>query len=134
MTLSPKNFAWLLVCFLGAGLFAGCKKNTGGYPNGGMAAKGGSNSDSVIIQNYAFSPATVTIKAGTTVTWTNKDGVTHSVTADDVDDGSFDADDSSYYSGDIPNGSSYTHTFSYAGTYTYHCRFHTYMKGSVVVH
>jgi plastocyanin len=78
---------------------------------------------SVNIANMAFSPASYTVKAGITVTWTNNDNMIHTVTAND----------SSFSSGNISIGSSYSMTFSVAGTYPYHCTIHPGMKGSVVV-
>lgn len=81
--------------------------------------------NSVTIQNYAFSPADITVKAGTTVTWTNKDSVAHTVTETDGQTGP--------NSGDVnPNGS-YTFTFAKAGTYHYHCSIHPEMVGTVTV-
>lgn len=79
----------------------------------------------VKIQNFAFSPATITVVIGVnnTVTWTNMDSVTHTVTADD----------GSFGSGDLSNGQTYTHTFTAPGSFGYHCSIHTYMKGNVVV-
>lgn len=79
--------------------------------------------DAVIIQNFSFSPATITVKSGDTVTWTNKDSMGHSATADD---GSFDT-------GIISQGQSKSITFKKPGTYTYHCSVHPYMKGTVIV-
>jgi plastocyanin len=78
----------------------------------------------VTIQNFAFSPANITVKKGTKVTWTNQDSVGHTVTAD---------------SGDGPNsqllnqGQSYTFTFDTVGTFKYHCQPHPKMTGTVVV-
>ena len=77
----------------------------------------------VTIDNFAFSPATLDVAAGTTVTWTNKQDVTHTVTADD---GSFD-------SGNIASGDTFSHTFDSAGTIAYHCAIHPTMKASIVV-
>lgn len=77
----------------------------------------------VTIQNYAFTPETITVKKGTTVTWTNSDTVEHSVTADD---GSFDT-------GLIATGKTGTHTFDKTGTFRYHCTPHPSMKAKVVV-
>ena len=77
----------------------------------------------VNIVNFAFSPGTLTIKAGTTVTWTNNDSTTHTVT---LDDGSCDA-------GQVKAGSTGSLTFGVAGTYPYHCAIHPTMKGTVVV-
>ena len=55
----------------------------------------------VSIQNFAFSPVTITITTGTTVTWTNNDGATHTVTSDS---GVFD-------NGNIANGKTYSRYF-----------------------
>lgn len=77
----------------------------------------------VEIEDFAYAPATITVKVGTTVTWTNKDTVRHTVTADN---GLFD-------SGLFGKGESFSYTFTEAGTYSYFCIPHTYMKGVVVV-
>ncbi|HET6622735.1 MAG TPA: cupredoxin family copper-binding protein [Candidatus Saccharimonadales bacterium] len=82
--------------------------------------------DRVTIEQYAFSPATITIKAGTTVTWTNRDSVNHTVTSDDGSAIKFD-------SGDMAQGQTYQFTFDQPGTYNYHCTPHPFMRGTVVV-
>lgn len=84
-------------------------------------AKAGKNA--VTIQNFAFSPATITIKAGQSVTWTNEDSIGHSATADD----------NSFDTGVLPQGQSKSITFAKAGTYTYHCSVHPNMKATVIV-
>jgi plastocyanin/anti-sigma-K factor RskA len=61
--------------------------------------------------NFAFSPVEITIKAGTTVVWTNKDEATHTVTADD---GLFD-------SGSMKQNEQFQFTFDAPGTYLYYC-------------
>jgi len=81
--------------------------------------------NAVTIQNFAFSPTDISIKAGTSVTWTNKDSVTHTVTETDGQTGPNSSDVS-------PNGT-YTFTFTKAGTYHYHCSIHTEMVGTVTV-
>jgi len=81
--------------------------------------------NSVNIQNLAFSPSSITVSAGTTVTWTNNDSVTHTVTST--------GGPVSFSSGEIPAGQTWQHTFDNAGTYTYMCSIHTYMTGTVVV-
>ncbi len=78
----------------------------------------------VTIQNFAFSPKTLTVAPGTTVMWTNKDSAPHTVTSDSG---------STLASGDLSQGKSYTHTFTKAGTYMYHCAIHPYMKATVIV-
>lgn len=78
---------------------------------------------SVSIANFAFSPATVHVKVGGTVTWTNKDATPH--TATDLN-GSFD-------SGSLNTDQTFKQTFSTAGTYTYHCTIHSMMPNATVV-
>jgi amicyanin len=85
-----------------------------------------STTNQVTISNYAFSPATITVKAGTKVTWTNQDSVQHTVTMDD-------SDAAGPKSELLSKGDSYSYTFTKAGTYEYHCTPHTYMKAKVVV-
>lgn len=79
--------------------------------------------NTVTMAGMAFSPGTITVPAGTTITWKNTDNMAHTVTADD----------NSFDSGNIGAGSSYTRTFSVAGTYNYHCTIHAGMNGKVVV-
>ena len=75
------------------------------------------------IEDFAFTPATVTVKTGTTVKWGNKDTVSHTVTGDD----------GSWGSTLLNKGDNFSFIFSQAGTYTYHCTPHKSMKGTVVV-
>src|ERR671912_2918648 len=77
----------------------------------------------VQVIDFAFEPATVTVPAGATVTWTNAGSRPHTVTADD---GSFD-------SGRLDPGEQFSQTFDQPGTFTYFCGFHPEMQGSVVV-
>ena len=75
------------------------------------------------IANFAFNPASMTIKAGASLTWTNADSTTHTVTADD---GTFD-------SGNVASGATFSHAFATAGTFAYHCNIHSSMKGTITV-
>jgi plastocyanin len=72
--------------------------------------------------NYNPSTFKLVVGVNNTVVFLNQDSVVHTVTASD---GSFD-------SGDIHPGMTFIHTFS-AGTYSYHCTYHSYMKGSITV-
>lgn len=84
------------------------------------------NTTSVMIKDFAYSPASITVKVGDTVTWTNEDSMAHTVTADD---GVANGPDSE----SLGKGDSYSFKFTKAGTYTYHCTPHPYMKGTVTV-
>jgi LPXTG-motif cell wall-anchored protein len=80
-------------------------------------------SGSVTIADFNFAPASITIDAGDAVTWNNDGPTPHSATAND---GSFDT-------GILKKGQSGSHTFSEAGSFSYYCKPHPYMKATVVV-
>lgn len=82
--------------------------------------------NTITISNYRFKPQFLTIKKGTTVTWNNMDIARHTVTADQS---SKDAPSSQFFG----QGESYSYTFNTAGTYTYHCEPHPYMKATITV-
>jgi plastocyanin len=69
-----------------------------------------------------FSPTTATITHGETVCWQNSSSVAHTVTADN---GDFDVN--------LPVGNIFLHTYSTPGTYTYHCKIHAAMTGTITV-
>jgi plastocyanin len=77
----------------------------------------------VTIADFQFSPGSVTVHVGDTITWTNNGPSTHTATAHD---GSFDT-------GQLKKGQSASHTFTHAGTVTYFCQIHPFMHGTVVV-
>ena len=77
----------------------------------------------VTIKNYTFVPASLTIKAGDTVVWTNEDQASHTVA---LADGSFE-------SVLIHTGESFSRTFTTAGNVPYACGPHPYMKASLIV-
>ncbi len=76
---------------------------------------------------FAFSPASLTIKAGTTVTWKNETAVPHTVTSDDGK--SFD----SGAANPINQGGTFSFTFTTPGTFAYHCAIHPFMKATIIV-
>ena len=80
-------------------------------------------STTVTIKDFDFGPAAVTVNVGDTVTWTNAGPSPHSATAND---GSFDT-------GVYDEGGSRSHTFDQAGTFSYICTPHPFMKGTVTV-
>lgn len=77
----------------------------------------------VRIVDFSFSPGTTTVHVGDTVTWTNSGQQPHSATANN---GSFDT-------GILDHGQSGSHTFAQAGTFTYYCKVHPWMHGTIVV-
>jgi plastocyanin len=77
----------------------------------------------VDIAGFAFSPGSVTIAVGDTVTWSNADVQNHTATADDA----------SFDTGTIAGGTSKSVTFATAGRFAYHCKIHPSMTATVVV-
>ncbi len=79
--------------------------------------------NTIVINNFAFSPGADTVMHGVTITWKNDDGVAHTSTSDT---GVWDT-------GSIAPGSSKSIIFNNTGTFPYHCAIHTYMRGTIVV-
>jgi plastocyanin len=78
----------------------------------------------VLIQNFSFKPANITIKRGTKVIWINRDSTAHTATANNG---------RSFDSGRLGPGQRFSQTFKSAGKQSYHCEIHPDMRGSVVV-
>jgi plastocyanin len=100
----------------------GGASTTEGASTTASSAAGGAGGQ-VVLKNFAFDPASVTIKAGESVTWTNQDSTTHTV----------DADNGEFKSGDLAPNATFTFKFDKAGTYAYHCSIHPSMKATVIV-
>lgn len=113
-----------LFCILCLILLAACSSTTKTSTNTTTSTTSNiSGGSSVIISNFAFSPDTLTVSAGTTVTWINKDSVNHTVTSDN---GIFGSDM-------LATNATYTYKFDTSGTFSYHCSVHPSMKATVIV-
>jgi plastocyanin len=77
----------------------------------------------VTIRDFSFGPSSVSVNVGDAVTWSNQGKAAHTATANN---GSFDT-------GTLNKGQSGSHTFTTAGTFSYHCTIHPFMKGTVFV-
>lgn len=120
-----RNFFGIIFLTVIIGMTGSCSES--GDPMGDNGGNGGGDGtpgvNEVWIKGTAFGPSTITISAGTTITWTNKDAVAHTVTSDN---GLFD-------SGNINGNSTYSRQFPTAGTYPYHCTPHPTMTATVIV-
>ena len=83
----------------------------------------GAVSPVILIDQFAFSPEEIRIKAGTEVIWKNRDSSGHTVTAED----------GSFSSGTITEGGEFKIRFAISGTYSYTCDMHSFMSGKIVV-
>ena len=89
----------------------------------------------VDISGFSFSPSSVTINQGETVNWHYRGPDTnHSVTSDSGQADSWDSDPGKNPTpADHPPGTTYARQFNVAGSFTYFCKVHSYMTGTVVV-
>jgi len=78
---------------------------------------------SVTISGFAFEPQTLTVSAGTQVTWTNNDQAPHTVVSNDR----------LFESPSLSRGATWSRIFNTAGTFDYHCSLHPSMTGRIVV-
>jgi amicyanin len=77
----------------------------------------------VAIDNFTFNPQKLTVKAGTTVTWTNKDDIPHAVAAVNKQ----------FRSKTLDTDDAYSFTFTAPGSYEYFCSLHPHMTGTIVL-
>ena len=96
-----------------------------GAPTGGAPAAPVAG-NAVAIKNFAFAPAALVVKVGTTVTWTNQDTDAHTVTSQAGSGGPLG-------SAALNTGQTYSYTFTKAGTYAYLCTIHPFMTATVTV-
>jgi plastocyanin len=105
----------------------GCSSDSSNGYGSSVTAPGPSTAppNTVLMSGMTFSPATLSVAVGTTVTWKNDDGIAHTSTSDS---GVWDT-------GNMAAGGSTATTFKTAGTFPYHCAYHASMgmKGTVVV-
>ena len=90
---------------------------------GGAEVKLAASPATIVIDNHAYAPATLTVAAGATVTWKNDDDTAHNVRATDK----------SFASGALDTDETYSHSFAIPGEYEYFCTLHPYMVGKIVV-
>jgi plastocyanin len=78
---------------------------------------------SVQIDNFTFKAPTLTVKPGTTVTWTNRDDIPHTVVSKD----------GVFKSKVLDTGDQFSFTFAKPGQFGYYCSLHPHMTGTIVV-
>jgi plastocyanin len=121
-----RTISSLVVAGTTAALLAGCGgSSTSGTarppaPSGGSSSRG----SAIKMDNFAFSPAALTVSHGAGVGVTNEDSAPHTVSADDGH---------SFDTGSISPGKSGQLTAPKPGRYAYHCTIHPFMHGTLVV-
>ena len=128
-----RRYALALVPVLLALLFAGCGTRAEGTAGGKETQsfptttpeQAKASSTQVVIDNFKFAPATLTVSVGTKVTWVNRDDVPHTITSPSkprtLDSPTLDTDDQ------------FSFEFKAAGTFDYFCALHPKMTGQIIV-
>ena len=81
------------------------------------------DANKVVVKDFKFNPTPLTVKAGTTVTWTNQDDIPHSIVLAAL----------GVRSKVLDTDKTFTYQFDKAGTFAYICGLHPTMHGTVVV-
>ena len=89
-----------------------------------LFARADGPTSTVSIDNFSFAPQTLTVKAGTTVTWTNRDDIPHGIGS---------SNNAFKRSAALDTDDNFSFTFTTPGTYQYFCYLHPHMVGSIVV-
>jgi plastocyanin len=121
----PRTLSRPAVCAVAAVLIVGACGTSGGRKDEGANGKVAGDKPAVRISNFQFSPASLTVKPGSTVTWTNDDTSVHSI-----------KDTSPLatpVSADLGKGATFSITYQRPGSYSYICGIHQYMTGTVTV-
>jgi plastocyanin len=82
-----------------------------------------SDTAKIVVKDFMFNPTPLTVKAGSTVTWTNMDDEPHTVVSDTA----------VFKSGGMDTNESFSYKFDKPGTYHFACSIHPRMVGTIVV-
>ena len=126
MRMRSRTYTLLSTVAVAAVLATGCGGDDSGPSAGAVPSSVGSSgtSSAITISNFKFSPGTLRVQDGARIKVANDDSAAHTVTADDGQ---------SFGSGTVDSGASTTIQAPAAGTYSYHCTIHPFMKGKLVV-
>ena len=118
----------MLLLLVPAAVLVGCSQRIDEAPEmKGTAAldKSSGPVQEIVIDNFTFSPATVTIAPGTRVVWINHDDVPHTATST--------SKPKRFESGTLDTDDKFAHVFTEPGTYSYFCAVHPKMTGQIIV-
>jgi plastocyanin len=119
--MKQKRSQVLWAAVIGALLTVGAAADPAAAPQSAQSAAAGK----IVIGNFAFEPSTLTVSAGTVVTWRNDDDDPHTVVGTDPE--------SPLKSRPLDTGDRYSITLTKPGTYRYFCSLHPHMTGTVIV-
>ncbi|MGH2749635.1 MAG: cupredoxin domain-containing protein [Actinomycetota bacterium] len=115
----PIQWRFILTAFIGLVAFVLSACGTGDASEPATTAE--TAGPSVVIEDLAFEPETLTVELGNSVTWTWNDGaVTHDVSGDE-------------FQSEVMSEGTFSHRFDEPGTYDYVCTLHPNMTGTIEV-
>ena len=117
----------LILLLIGFLFVSSCSKDDS-YSTNSSGNTGTPGANEIFISGFAFSPASKTISAGTTIKWINKDNSTHTVTS-----GIPGTPSGVFNSGNFGQDGEFSFTFNQAGTFKYFCNLHPSMTGTIIV-
>ncbi|HAB50736.1 MAG: hypothetical protein A2315_12290 [Ignavibacteria bacterium RIFOXYB2_FULL_35_12] len=117
----------LVLLLIGFLFVSSCSKDDS-YSTNSSGNTGTPGANEIFISGFAFSPASKTISAGTTIKWINKDNSTHTVTS-----GIPGTPSGVFNSGNFGQNGEFSFTFNQAGTFKYFCNLHPSMTGTIIV-
>ena len=88
-----------------------------------VPASGQADTQEIVVDNFAFTPATISVPAGSTITWTNRDDIPHTIVSTER----------KFKSQALDTDQRYSHRFDTPGTYKYFCSIHPKMTAQIVV-
>jgi amicyanin len=114
-----------IFCATTAALILGIGLSRAGHASPAASGQGNaSDKYQVKIDNFSFTPPSLTVPAGATVTWVNQDDVPHNIVS---------SEGKTLKSPVIDTDEKFSYTFTKAGTYPYYCGIHPRMIGKVIV-
>ena len=121
-----KKIMFFPLLIMGVFILSGCSSYGGTSTNSSAAMPVATQgiaiaSNAIAIQNFAFSPTTLTVKKGTAVIWTNNDSAAHQIKS------------AAFNSNLLSKGQSFSFTFNDIGTFDYSCAIHSSMTGKIIV-
>ena len=123
-TKKVREVVHLVLLFIALIFFSGCSKEDSSPTNN----TGTQGANEIFISGMAFSPASKTISAGTTIKWINKDNSTHTVTS-----GIPGTPSGTFNSGNFGQNGEFSFKFDQVGTFKYFCNIHQSMTGTIIV-
>jgi plastocyanin len=115
--------ALMAIITIGGVLASSAAQPEGGAGTPQPASAGTGSAIEVDIDNFAFTPGVITVKAGTQVTWVNHDDIPHTV----------DSTEGKFKSGALDTNDKFEFRFTQPGEYPFYCRMHPKMTGKIIV-